>query len=204
MKYFVHNAGIIGNTLREIKERTADAAVLAGRGGVVVLLSGINDMLYPGHITTLDEYGENLRSVVGEIQNYGHGTVLAAVPAIDTEKYFAAYPDTPVMDPASALAAADCTVREVAAESACRIWDIRRVLGDNAAFRLEDGMHLSAAGALAAAEALAPIVRRLIPEGGDIVCLGDSLFYGPWLKGRGKAEPDGETIPSRLAFILNG
>jgi len=31
-----------------------------------------------------------------------------------------------------------------------------------------------------------------------VVCAGDSLTYGVYLKGKGKAEPDGETYPSEL------
>ena len=42
-----------------------------------------------------------------------------------------------------------------------------------------------------------------MPGGGTAVCFGDSLFYGPWLKGRGRADVDGENIPGVLNRILN-
>ena len=203
MKYKVINAGIIGNTLRELRQRFAGGVSMLTAGDTVVILSGINDMLYPEHIISLEEYKENMGGLAEDFRNAGMNVVIATVPQISAEKYFSAYPGTPVADPDTILEAADDTVREIALCSGYRLWDIRRILGNNMQYRLEDGMHLSAAGAETAAEVLAEIIRKKMKDGGTVLCFGDSIFYGPWLKGRGKADPDGETLPSYLARCLN-
>lgn len=203
MQYTVINAGIIGNTLRELRQRFPDAVSLLNAGDTVVILSGINDMLYPGHITGIAEYEKQLQDLIGSFQADGIRVVIGTVPQIDAGKYFTAYPDTPVSDPGAVLANADCVLREVSARNLCRIWDLRKILGNETVYRLNDGMHLSPAGAEAAAATLADTVRKVMKTGGTVLCFGDSIFFGPWLKGRGKADPDGETIPSVLARILN-
>jgi lysophospholipase L1-like esterase len=203
MNYNVINSGVIGNTSCDLCRRFASVAAEVSAGDTVVLLTGINDMLFPGHIISIDEYKENLLELINDFAACEVKTVLASVPEICVRRYFVAYPDSPVPDPAAALAAADAVIRETAAEKACRIWDIRKVLGNNMDYRLDDGMHLSPAGAEAAASALAETVKKVMKTGGTVLCLGDSLFYGPWLRGRGRSEPDGESVPSCLCRLLN-
>lgn len=203
-KYTVVNAGRIGDTVVELAARAGETFASAAPGSMAVVMTGINDMLYPGHILPDEEFRIRHRELCRELRAGGLRVAVSTVPGIDAGKYFKAYPETPVSDPAAAIAAVNAMIRDNAVESALRVWDCAGAIGDDPALRLEDGMHLSAAGCVRAAASLARLVAVMLPEGGTTVCFGDSLFYGPWLRGRGRADADGETVPGVLNRLLNG
>ena len=67
---------------------------------------------------------------------------------------------------------------------------------------MRDGLHLTPEGCRLAAELTFEVIRREHLPCSCIVCFGDSLTYGPWLKGRGTAAEGAEPYPARLAALL--
>ncbi len=200
MEIEVVNAGMPGDTTVEVLRRF-DRDVAARNPDWCALLIGLNDMLYPGHRLTPGEYGTNLTRLFRRLAATGCRVVAGTLPPVDPARFLEQYPIPD--DPLAAIAAGNRVLEEIAGDLDVALWEVRAVIAaDPGTMLLPDGMHWTAAACDAAARSLAELLAPQLKGGETILCLGDSLTYGVYLKGRGSARSDAETYPGRLAFLL--
>ncbi len=210
----VWNAGVPGDTTRELLKRF-HRDVAQHEPDLVILWVGINDMIYPGHTLEEAEFLRNYRALAGRCAAIG-ATVLAGTlpPLIETyllEQFprVADFPETPTERIArgnALLAELDLPVADFAAVVRSRpvAETSDSYLRNESNSGMRDGMHLTAEGYGAIARCAFEAVRANALPASRIVCFGDSLTHGVYLRGRGTALPGGESYPSQLLALVNG
>ncbi len=216
MQINVFNAGWPGNGTTELLNRfEADVAFQQPDG--VLLLAGLNDMLYPGHTVPPEQFRHNLETLVQRCRNIGAWCVLGTLPPLYMPFFLEQFPsdEWSAADPAAKIDTANGIIREVAGNFELELWDVRAVIsarpvGESADSLVmnpansgrRDGMHWTAAGADAVAAAAFNLICPRCRDGQRLVCFGDSLTYGVYLRGKGTADSTGQTYPGRLAVRL--
>ena len=211
----VYNAGFPGDTTLELLKRF-NRDVVSREPDLVVLLVGSNDMLYPGHMLEIDEYRKNLNALLDRIAAINAGCILMTAPAFLTELLLENYPgaNNHPLAPEARLALLNQTICEVASERNIELVDLNKLITpvDESAESLilniansnrRDGMHFTVEGNRVTAQAVFALIKKYFAETRCIVCFGDSLTYGVYMKGKGSAALDAETYPGQLAGLLN-
>ena len=214
----VYNEGFPGDTTRELLSRFSDS-VTVHHPELVILWCGINDMLYCGHTLPPEDFRKNFCNLVRRCRAEG-AAVLAGNTIPNIREYLleqfpgiAEFPETPE----TRLAIADEIIEQICSDETVPLADLRGVvsslpvgecpesfLRNEANSGRRDGLHLTSPGYAAVAAAFySQIDRHHLPHG-SVVCYGDSLTYGVYVRGKGKALPfpEGETYPSHLAARL--
>ncbi len=207
----IYNAGYPGDTTLELLNRF-DRDVAARLPDLVCLLVGGNDMFYPGHILEIESYRTNLEELLGKIETIGARTILFTVPLFYRPFLIENFPETieHPLSTAERLNLVNHAIRTAARKHSIPLIDLAEVIrpvDDSAASLVmnetnsgrRDGMHLTAAGLQVMAEAVYAVWKSDFPAARTIVCFGDSITYGVYMKGKGTAEPDALTYPGQLA-----
>ena len=211
----VYNAGFPGDTTLELLKRF-NRDVVSREPDLVVLLVGSNDMLYPGHMLEIGEYRKNLNALLDRISAINAGCILMTAPAFLTDLLVENYPGTVghPLSPEARLELLNQTICETAYERNIELVDLNKLITpvDESAESLilniansnrRDGMHFTVEGNRVTAQAVFELIKKCFAETRCIVCFGDSLTYGVYMKGKGSAELDAETYPGQLAGLLN-
>jgi lysophospholipase L1-like esterase len=209
------NAGVGGNNSRALLARLKED-VLSHDPSLVIIMVGTNDALNSGALVPLDEYRENLDSLVGRCIASGSRVLLATIisfhePALMTRHQVTAYGEMP---PAQRHAAVITAIRNCSQKHSLPLAEVNTVFtalgntGEDASSLLRnpanagvvDGLHPTAQGyALIAAVIFQTILDHRLPAS-RVVCLGDSITMGIAMQGAGTAT--GDTYPGRLAAML--
>ena len=213
-EYKVYNAGFPGDTTLELLKRfNRDAA--QHQPDVVVLLVGSNDMFYPGHILDLTTYEKNLNALLDRINNINARAILLTAPRFLKNLLIENFPET-MENPLSIderFSKLNQTIRLLAAERSALLVDVCKLIApvdesieslilNPANSNRRDGMHLTAAGYGIIAQNVYDILQEFCPEARTIVCLGDSITYGVYMRGKGTASGDALTYPGQLSKLL--
>lgn len=212
----VINAGYPGDTTRELLARF-DRDVTPHSPDLVILWAGVNDMLYCGHTVPPKEFRRNFRRLVHRCRIPGSAVAAGTLPPRINAYLFEQFPGA-ALDPVPPDERVECAneiLRELSAELDFPLIDFEglvrsRPVAEEPASLLRnfsnsgmrDGLHLTPEGYRLAAELAFEVIRREHLPCSCIVCFGDSLTYGPWLKGRGTAAEGAEPYPARLAALL--
>ena len=211
----VFNAGFPGDTTLELLKKF-QRDVAAREPDLVVLLIGSNDMLYPGHMLTIGEYCKNLNTLLDRTAVIGADVILMTAPHFITALLLENYPQTieHALAPEDRLQQLNSCIREVAEERSLELVDLYNIITpvDESADSLimnpansnrRDGMHFTANGNQAAAQAVDECIKKYHPGKQRIICWGDSLTYGVYMPGKGTADPAALTYPGILCKLLN-
>ena len=209
----VYNAGRPGDTTVELAARF-DRDVAARRPDLVYLLIGGNDMFYPGHILMPETYRDNLTALAERILEEAR-LVLFTIPAFYRPLLIENFPAT--IDHPLSTSERFRRVNEIIRETAERfavpliaLDELIQPVDDTAESLVmneansgrRDGMHLTENGLQIMAEAAFRVWRGRFAETRTIVCLGDSITYGVYMKGKGTAEVDSATYPGVLHRLI--
>lgn len=210
----VVNAGHGGDNTRNLLKRL-DADVLSRHPSLVILLVGTNDVLNSGNSVGLEEYQKNLETLVGRIKQSSAKVLLLCPPPCYTPYLLKRHPAAFFQgkDPNEKLAEVRAIEKSVALAEQIPLVDLSEVFGDEwkkneadsllrnvANSKSEDGIHPTAAGYHAIAEAVDTAIRKNALPTDLIICFGDSITFGLAVKGAGTAE--GETYPACLAELV--
>jgi lysophospholipase L1-like esterase len=210
------NAGVGGNNSRALLARLEED-VLSRDPSLVIVMVGTNDALNSEALVPLDEYRENLDSLVARCIASGCRVLLATIipfhePALMTRHQAAAYGEMP---PARRHTAVINAIRDCSREHSLPLAEVNSVFtalgntGEDASSLLRnpansgvvDGVHPTAQGyALIATIIFQTILDHRLPTS-RVVCLGDSITMGIAMQGEGTAT--GDTYPGRLAAMLS-
>ena len=212
----VVNAGYPGDTTRELLARF-DRDVAPHHPDLVLLWAGVNDMLYCGHKVPPEIFRRNFRRLVQRCRISGSAVAAGTLPPRINAYLFEQFPDAALdpVPPDERIECANAILRDLSAELDFPLIDFERlvrsrpVAEDPASLLrnfsnsgMHDGLHLTAEGCRLSARLAFEVIRREHLPCSCVVCFGDSLTYGPWLKGRGTAAEDAEPYPARLAALL--
>jgi len=213
----VINAGRGGHNSRNLLARL-DRDVLAHRPDLVVLMVGTNDVLNHGNAVPLKEYRANLGKLIKRVRAAKSRVLLATILPCHAPFLLSRHPAEFYGSdgPAGRIRKANAVVRAVAKATRVVVVDLHALfearghvgaerqswLRNPANSRARDGVHPTAEGYQAMAEAIASAIAKHRLPHRRIVCLGDSITYGAGMKGAGTAE--GETYPAVLARLLGG
>lgn len=210
----VVNAGHGGDSSKNLLKRL-DSDALSHHPSLVILLVGTNDALNHRNSVELDEYRTNLKTLIERIRYNGASILLLTPPPCNSTYVRQRHPVEffQEKDPNTKLDDIRAVERSVAVSENIPIVELEPVFGEiskgevkesllrnKANSNSEDGLHPTASGYQAIAQAVAAgIAQHGLPTK-MIVCFGDSITYGVAVKGAGTAL--GETYPGRLADIL--
>lgn len=214
----VVNAGIGGNSTRNLLKRV-DKDVLAHKPEVVVMMVGTNDALNSGNSVPLEEYRENLESLVKQVKGLGAKVVLLTIPPAYDKLLFSRHPPEFFAErsPAERIAGVNAVVKGMGKLDEVVVVDVHALIEEQggagpeksslirnlANSKSKDGVHPSSEGYDVIAAA---VYQALKGAGWDkaktVICFGDSITYGASMKGAGTAAEDADTYPAKLARLL--
>ena len=211
----MYNAGHPGDTTVELLARF-DRDVASRLPDVVVLLAGSNDMFYPGHMLELASYRKNLNLLLDRIAAANSAVILLTAPRFLKYLLIENFPGT-IENPVSIedrLNNLNQTIRQTASERGIPLVDtfslidpvddtIESMVLNPANSNRRDGMHMTAAGYGAIAKGVYSVLQENYPAARTIVCFGNSITYGVYMRGKGTAESDALTYPGQLQKLLN-
>jgi len=213
----VINAGRGGHNSRNLVARLS-RDVLAHRPDLVVIMVGTNDVLNHANAVPLDHYRANLLKLVRGIRAARSHVLLLTIPPCHEPYLLKRHPAEFYKPdgPAGCIRKANATIAKVAKGTRTPLVDVFALfdakgrvgttpeswLRNPANSRAEDGVHPTAEGYKAIAEAVAKAIERHRLPHKRVVCFGDSITYGAGVKGAGTAT--GHTYPACLARLLGG
>jgi len=219
------NAGRGGNCTRDLLKRFK-GAVLAEKPDLLILMAGTNDILNHARSVPLNEYRENVATMVGQAREAGCRVLLMTIlpcheryllmrhPPEFYGKYAAAQGIAGEVGPNDLVARANDLLRGLAKEKSIPLVDTHRIfqaignVGESAESLIRneantasrDGVHPTAQGyQVIATAAYQAILDHALPHD-RVVCLGDSITYGAHVVGAGTAQ--GHTYPGQLLRLL--
>jgi lysophospholipase L1-like esterase len=213
----VINAGLPGKNSRDLLNQF-ESKVATHKPDLVILMVGSNDMLNSSNSQPLEVYRENMLCLVKKIRAIGAKVILMnLLPCNESyvlkrhpRKFFGA--DTPngKINKANQILTKIAAAEKIPLVNAARI--IKNTPLDNAPDSLlrnlsnskaEDGVHPTATGYRLIAKAIAQAIHDYKITPSLIVCFGDSITCGIYVKLAGTAKTDAETYPGNLQRILN-
>jgi lysophospholipase L1-like esterase len=141
----VINAGVPGNTSRQGLARL-ERDVLKHKPDAVVILFGTNDNRQdaPKVHVSLEEYEKNLGAMIDRCQGAGAKVILATIPPIDPEPYFARH-DKAKFEAAGGLDKLVSLYRDAAVRvgksKSTPVVDLNHLLAANKSWQRPDGVH---------------------------------------------------------------
>ena len=210
----VINAGVNGNNSRQLLARL-DSAVIAHQPDVVVIGGGTNDAINSRNAIELDEYLTNVQTMVEQCREAGLDVVLiTAIPCVDSyvlQRHPASFfkgraPSVKVQAYVESL----LNLGKKLNVPVINLYELYRENGEigegesswiqnEANSGRRDGVHPTAVGYKAIAEAVyqSLAIRSVAPA--RIICLGDSITFGA---GARTKETD-DSYPARLSALLS-
>lgn len=209
----VFNKGIPGNNSEQGLQRF-QKDVLDCKPNHLVLYFGINDALNTKKILPVDQFVENMQSMINLALTNGVQTVVLVTPNLVIDKYIAMrHPNHPG-NFQECLNDYDTAIRKLATKNNLLLADLRKLCENHvpvdsitSLVRNEtnsnsiDGTHLTKKGYEQLAQTISSLLYDRVKPGEKIVCLGDSITFGVRMNGAGTAT--GETYPAVMATLLN-
>jgi len=211
----VLNKGIPGQTALQGLKRF-DRDVLAAKPQWLILYFGMNDALNQN--VPVDRFVEAMEEMIEKADAGGVKHVVLVTPNPFIEAYLIErHPKhSEVKDLKGHLEKYEQAIREMARKHNLPLVDLKKMVLENGGAtekaislirnplnsNARDGIHLTAKGYQLFADLFEPVFKGNIGSGETVVCLGDSLTFGSFMKGEGTST--GETYPAFLKVLLNG
>lgn len=211
----VFNAGRPGWNSRQLREIIGEE-LAKHKPDLVVLMAGTNDNLNSYNLIPPAEYRENLEAMVKAAQASGANVLLCEIPNACEELMRKRHKPDFFRDETAAAKVKRANEIVAAAAEGCNVpllkttgtlgaatTDAASLFRNPANSGNEDGVHPTPNGYSRFADAVAKRIRAEKWNPARILCLGDSITCGVYVKGEGSASPDAETYPGRLFRALN-
>src|SRR5699024_3265835 len=191
----------VANLLRRLHR-----SVLKHHPSLVIVMIGTNDMINPPKRLSNSLYRKKLNTIVAKIKDNDADVLLLSLPYVDAEYLYARrrkkkYP----VPPNKSIDAANKIIHQTAVDQQVMFLDINAVFNahhspdrtasglirneENA--RVKDGVHPTPEGYQVMAESIARFLKEIDKSYPKIICFGDSITFGAYVKGEGSTK--GET-----------
>ena len=191
----VINQGIPGNTAENLLSRIN--TVIKQAPNLVIIMVGTNDVIQGNN--TYNSFNGTLSVIIDSLKHTGSSVMLLTPPPI--ESWNAVTRDT-------ARIKGICTmINNLSVGKSCYYVDVNAVFrgvltsANCHQYYFTDGVHPTAIGDKDMATAIFNYMSTKKITAGKIVCFGDSITYGAYLKGQGTSS--GDTYPAVLQAYLN-
>lgn len=212
--HYILNKGIpnnnVSNLLRRVKR-----SVLKHHPSLVIIMIGTNDMVNPPKRLSYETYDEKLNTLVDRIQTNGADVLLLSLPHVDTVDLFSRHNRKKyTLPPNERIDSANVIIHQTATKQHCMFLDMNAIFqshhsADGTASslirnernsRAKDGVHPTPEGYKVMAESIAHFLKDKGASYSKIICFGDSITFGAYVKGEGGTR--GETYPAVLKRLL--
>lgn len=212
----VINAGIPGNNTGDMLKRF-EKSVVSQNPDLLIILAGTNDSLNSFNSLPVDESCNNYRSLLSRTRKCGAQLIFMNIPPACDKFVLTRHPESFFgnIRPSAKISRLNSFITELCRTENIPLADIHSALlakapdeSEDSYFRnpansgAEDGVHLVSAGYRVIAETVFKTIKENNISCSKIVCLGDSISFGLFMKGEGTASPDSETYPGYLARLL--
>lgn len=212
--HYVLNKGIpnnnVSNLLRRLKR-----SVLKHHPSLVIVMIGTNDMVNPPKRLSYATYREKLNTLVKKIRISGADVLLLSLPNVDTAYLFTRHRRKKyTLPPNERIDSVNDIIHQTAIDQKCMFLDINAIFKSHhspdrtvsSLIRNEknvgakDGVHPTPEGYKVMAESIAHFLKEKGKSYKKIICFGDSITFGAYVKGEGRTK--GETYPAVLKRLL--
>ncbi|MBN1604548.1 MAG: hypothetical protein JW915_23265 [Chitinispirillaceae bacterium] len=215
---YVLNKGTPGNITKDLLVRVY-RDVIVHKPDVVVLLIGTNDLLNTRKMVSMTEYYKNIEQLADSLLSHNIHLVVVSPPTVDTlylyQRHDASlYPAPPLQ----LLESARDTIETLCLRKNLLFVDLFTHLMEMGVPLHEedyiirnrmnsgesDGIHFTIEGNRLLAQLVYGKLKENFGELRNlkIICFGDSITFGVYMKGRGTAE--GDTYPAVLKRLIHG
>jgi len=212
----VINKGVCGYSTADILEHM-DRDLRWEYPDFVILMIGNNDMIHARKKMSIQDYSVNLKKIVIKLKSKGIKVILLSSPPIDTLTIGVNIKQlTNYISPNIKLDSVRKINKQLAIDEDLFFVDLFQLFIDNGIPKhnedeyiknikncgYADGVHPTEKGYKFIAEAIFKYLVKndLINEGNKIITLGDSITFGPDVKGAGTSE--GNTYPGYLLQMI--
>lgn len=212
----VLNKGIPGNSSADLLRRM-NTDVIANHPDLVIILIGTNDLLNTRKMVSVDDFSRNLEQLTDSLLHHGAQIALVSPPTVDTTYLFERH-DRSKYDqmPAQKLENGRNTMETLCEKKGLLFIDLFRhlqklqipkheaddIIRNRKNSGSNDGIHFTAAGNELLAQFIYSrlLTRYESPGNLRIICFGDSITHGVYMKGAGTSE--GDTYPAVLEKLI--
>lgn len=217
-KGIIINKGIGGNNTKDLLERI-DEDALSEDPQIAIIMIGTNDMINSKKFLSYRDFTRNYQNIIDKFQSKGIKLVLMTPPPVDTAYLFMRhsrniYDELPNVKIDSIVH----ITRKLAADNKTYFIDINEIFKKNGSPNSDsdsllinflnsgkrDGVHPTKKGYQLVANSIFNLLKQehLLKGKVKILCFGDSITYGAFMKGEGTAE--GDTYPALLNHLIRG
>ena len=212
----IRNFGIGGANSRQIL-RHEFAGVESFRPTLAIVLAGTNDCGNKDALLPPQVFRANFREMMARLNAMGARIIAMTLPPLIDRAFKAKYGEDPFQGimPNERVKVVNAIVREEAAAAGASVVDVNAVFAgtdlesiggyihQRRNFTYDDGCHPTVVGYHRMAGLLFDRIRELGLDTTRVACIGDSITYGSYMHGEGKAEPGGKNYPGLLNRLLN-
>jgi len=212
----VLNKGIAGNNTQNLLSRI-DKDVIAEKPDLVILMVGTNDLVNSRKMIAYDKLEQNYQQLIEKLRANHITLVMMSPPPVDTGYLFLRHdPKSYDENPNVKIDSLNKLVKKLSKASQSHFIDLHAVFKaagspnrtvnsltvNEANMGIADGIHPTKEGyALIANTIYRHLVKQgLLKKNRKIICFGDSMTYGSFMKGAGTV--DGETYPAVLKELI--
>jgi lysophospholipase L1-like esterase len=210
------NKGIGGNNTNDLLKRI-ERDVLAQKPDLVILMAGTNDMINSQKLISYNQFEQNFRLITDALNASKIPIVIMSPPPVDTGYLFKRHDRNLYdQDPNLRIDSIRSILRELATSQNIGFIDINSLfrrkgspsreasslIVNSANMGIEDGVHPTREGYYLIAKEVYSYLKDhdLLKRKQKILCFGDSMTFGAFMKGQGTA--GGETYPGFLKRFI--
>lgn len=215
-QFKVLNKGIAGNNTQNLLARI-DKDVIAAQPDLVILMVGTNDMVNSRKMIAYGQLEQNYQQIIEKLRANQITVVLMSPPPVDTGYLFLRHdPKSYKEDPNAKIDSLNKLVKKLSKVNRSHFIDLHSVFKaagspnrtvssltvNEANMGLADGIHPTKEGYELIANTIYThlLKQGLLKKNRKIICFGDSMTYGSFMKGAGTVE--GETYPAALRELI--
>lgn len=215
-QFTVMNKGIAGNNTQNLLARI-DKDVIAEKPDLVILMVGTNDMVNSRKMIAYDQLERNYQQIIEKLRANRITVITMSPPAVDTGYLFLRHdPKSYAEDPNAKIDSLSKLIKKLSKVNQSHFIDLHEVFKkvgspnrtvssltvNEANMGLADGIHPTAAGYELIANTIYAHLQKqgLLKKNRKIICFGDSMTYGSFMKGAGTVA--GETYPAVLKELI--
>lgn len=213
----VINKGVAGNNTNDLLKRFNED-VLAQSPDLVIMMAGTNDMVNSKKMLSYHQYRENYAEIVKKLTAGKIKVVLMSSLPVDTGYLFQRHQKQLYkQDPNVRMDSVRKITKQLAKVNNQYFIDMNKafksvnspnrtkesLIINEANMHIADGLHPTAEGYQYMATIIYKFLKKqcLLKKDMKIICFGDSITYGSYMKGAGTVT--GDTYPSVLQTLLN-
>ncbi len=183
---------------------------------LTIMMGGTNDTCNPDCLRELDEIRDSYGKILSSLQKFSKNTIIGTIPPVIVSSFMKRHVESEFRGkgPMVRVLEANLMIRQLAQKFDFEVVDIFETLNkydlnceespllNGYNFKFDDGCHPNKFGYKLMAEAFMRAITAGKYDFSRVGCIGDSITFGYYMEGAGKAEAKGENYPGQLYNLL--